>query len=234
MVRPPGSESDFYWNDGFSAIRQSKWGFSDGSRLAVVLYDHKMFGSSSGHNPFAPSSRVLIILSRDRFVTSTFVELSSIVGYENPWDWDSANMIAYDCLPYESPYVLLCDCRECSVRLQLSLRAKLKKISSNFLKPEPALLSYSPSHRSGVPSQFSRHLLSPHRLTEPPHLLTSSPSRYLLSYSLSHRSGAAFAVLTAAPHRLTAAPHQVPVTCSPHLLTESRPSLHLSDLSTQK
>ena len=38
--------------------------------LIVVLYAHKILGSSSGHIPFAPSSQVLIILSKDRFVTS--------------------------------------------------------------------------------------------------------------------------------------------------------------------
>ena len=39
--------------------------------LAVILYTHSTLGNSSGHMPFAPSSRVLIILSKDRFVTST-------------------------------------------------------------------------------------------------------------------------------------------------------------------
>ena len=39
---------------------------------AVILYAHKVFGSLSGHIPFAPLSRVLISLSKDRFVTSTF------------------------------------------------------------------------------------------------------------------------------------------------------------------
>ena len=38
---------------------------------AVVLYAHSMLDSSSGHISFAPSSRVLIILSKDRFVNST-------------------------------------------------------------------------------------------------------------------------------------------------------------------
>ena len=38
--------------------------------LTVVLYAHGILGSSSGHIPFAPSSQVLIILSKDRFVTS--------------------------------------------------------------------------------------------------------------------------------------------------------------------
>ena len=37
----------------------------------VVSYAEKMLGSSSGHIPFGPSSRVLISLSKDRFVTST-------------------------------------------------------------------------------------------------------------------------------------------------------------------
>ena len=31
-----------------------------------------MLGSSSGHTPFAPSSQVLMSLSKDRFVTSTY------------------------------------------------------------------------------------------------------------------------------------------------------------------
>ena len=39
--------------------------------LAVILYTHSTLGNSSGHMPFAPSSRVLIILSKDRFVTLT-------------------------------------------------------------------------------------------------------------------------------------------------------------------
>ena len=39
---------------------------------AVVLYAHSTLGNSSGHMPFAPSSRVLIILSKDRFMTSTW------------------------------------------------------------------------------------------------------------------------------------------------------------------
>lgn len=39
---------------------------------AVVLYAHKVLGSSFDYIPFDPSSRVLIILSKDRFVTSTY------------------------------------------------------------------------------------------------------------------------------------------------------------------
>ena len=39
--------------------------------LGVVLYAHNMLGNSSGYIPFASSSRVLIILSKDWFVTST-------------------------------------------------------------------------------------------------------------------------------------------------------------------
>ena len=39
--------------------------------LTIVLYAHRMLGSSSGHSPFAPSSWVLMSLSKDRFVTST-------------------------------------------------------------------------------------------------------------------------------------------------------------------
>ena len=41
--------------------------------LVVVLYAHSTLGSSSGHIPYTPSSRVLIILSKDRFVTSTYL-----------------------------------------------------------------------------------------------------------------------------------------------------------------
>ena len=38
--------------------------------LSVVLYAQKTLGSLSSHTPFAPSSQVLMILSKDRFVTS--------------------------------------------------------------------------------------------------------------------------------------------------------------------
>ena len=50
----------------------SQNGVSPVGVLAVVLYAHSMLSSSSGHMPFAPSSRVLIILSKDRLVTFTF------------------------------------------------------------------------------------------------------------------------------------------------------------------
>ena len=49
----------------------SRNGVSHVGVLAVVMYAHSTLGSSSGHIPFAPSSRVLMILSKDRFVTST-------------------------------------------------------------------------------------------------------------------------------------------------------------------
>ena len=39
--------------------------------LAVVQYTHKMLGSSLDQMPFASSSQVLMILSKDRFVTFT-------------------------------------------------------------------------------------------------------------------------------------------------------------------
>ena len=39
--------------------------------LAVVRYAHRTLGSSSDQIPFAPSSRVLMIWSKDQFVTST-------------------------------------------------------------------------------------------------------------------------------------------------------------------
>ena len=49
----------------------SQNGVSPISLLAVVWYAHKTLGSSSGQMPFAPLSRVLMILSKDRFVTFT-------------------------------------------------------------------------------------------------------------------------------------------------------------------
>ena len=49
----------------------SRNGVSPVGVLVVVLYAHSTLGNSSGHMPFAPSSRVLMILSKDRFVTST-------------------------------------------------------------------------------------------------------------------------------------------------------------------
>ena len=49
----------------------SRNGVSPVGVLAVVWYAHRILGSSSGQIPFAPSSRVLMILSKDRFVTST-------------------------------------------------------------------------------------------------------------------------------------------------------------------
>ena len=41
--------------------------------LAVVLYAHKTLGNLSIQAPFALSSRALIILSKVRFVTSTYL-----------------------------------------------------------------------------------------------------------------------------------------------------------------
>ena len=46
----------------------------------VVLYAHKVLGSPSSHIPFAPSSRVLISLSKDWFVTSTCPLACGLVG----------------------------------------------------------------------------------------------------------------------------------------------------------
>ena len=48
----------------------------------VVLYAHKTIGSSFGHIPFALSSRVLISLSKDQFVTSTCPLACGWVGEE--------------------------------------------------------------------------------------------------------------------------------------------------------
>ena len=50
--------------------------------LAVVRYAHKMLGSSSGQILFTPSSRVLIILSKDWFVTSTCTLACGCAGEE--------------------------------------------------------------------------------------------------------------------------------------------------------
>ena len=41
--------------------------------LTIVLYTHKTPGNSSGHTPFAPSSRVLMIFNKDQFATSTWL-----------------------------------------------------------------------------------------------------------------------------------------------------------------
>ena len=60
----------------------SRNGVSPVGVLAVVLYAHSMLGNSSGHMPFAPSSRVLMILSRDRFVTSTCLLACGWAGEE--------------------------------------------------------------------------------------------------------------------------------------------------------
>ena len=49
----------------------SRNGVSPVGVLAIVLYAYSMLGSFSGHMPFAPSSQVLIILSKDQFVSLT-------------------------------------------------------------------------------------------------------------------------------------------------------------------
>ena len=49
----------------------SQNGVSPVGVLAVVLYAYRMLSSSSGQIPFAPSSSVLIILSKDQFMTLT-------------------------------------------------------------------------------------------------------------------------------------------------------------------
>ena len=54
-----------------SFLYVSRNGVSPVGILAVVLYAYSTLENSSGHMPFAPSSRVLIILSKDWFVTST-------------------------------------------------------------------------------------------------------------------------------------------------------------------
>ena len=60
----------------------SRNGVSPVGVLAVVLYAYSTFGNSSSHMPFAPSSRVLIILSKDQFVTSTYPLAWGWVGEE--------------------------------------------------------------------------------------------------------------------------------------------------------
>ena len=57
-------------------------GVSPVSVLAVVLYAHSMLGSSSGHIPFVALRRVLMILSKDRFMTSTCLLACGWVGEE--------------------------------------------------------------------------------------------------------------------------------------------------------
>ena len=58
----------FNWYDFFHAVSESEWCFSCWV-LAVVRYTHKTFGNSSGHAPFGPSSRVLMIFSNVWLVT---------------------------------------------------------------------------------------------------------------------------------------------------------------------
>ena len=60
----------------------SRNGVSPMGVLAIVLYAHSMLGNSSSHIPFVPSSRVLIILSKDRFVTLTCLLAYGWVGEE--------------------------------------------------------------------------------------------------------------------------------------------------------
>ena len=72
--------------------------------LAVVLYAHKMLGNSFGHISFAPSSRVLIILSKDRFVTSTCPLAWGWVGDEYwflipNWEQKSLKASLSNCFP---------------------------------------------------------------------------------------------------------------------------------------
>ena len=55
-----------------SLLYVSRNGVSPVGVLVVVQYAHKTLGSSSGHMPFTPSSQVLMILSKDQFVTSTY------------------------------------------------------------------------------------------------------------------------------------------------------------------
>ena len=54
-----------------SLLHASRNGVSLVGVLAVVRYAHRTLGSSFGQIPFAPLSWVLIILSKDRFMTST-------------------------------------------------------------------------------------------------------------------------------------------------------------------
>ena len=51
----------------------SQNGVSPVGVLAVFLYANSTLGNSSGHIPFFPSRQVLMILSRDQFVTSTYL-----------------------------------------------------------------------------------------------------------------------------------------------------------------
>ena len=60
----------------------SQNGVSPVGVLAVVQYAHRTLGSSSGQIPFTPSRRVLMILSKDLFVTSTCLLACGCVGDE--------------------------------------------------------------------------------------------------------------------------------------------------------
>ena len=65
-----------------SLLYASRNGVSLVGVLVVVQYAHKTLVSSSSQMPFAPSSRVLMILSKDRFVTSTYSLACEWVGDE--------------------------------------------------------------------------------------------------------------------------------------------------------
>ena len=70
VVHPIPYKSDFARMTAlFPYVSQN--GVSFVGVLAIVLYVNSMLGNSSGHIPFALLSRVLIILSKDRFVTLT-------------------------------------------------------------------------------------------------------------------------------------------------------------------
>ena len=60
----------------------SRNGVSPIGVFVVVQYAHKTLDSSSDHMPFTPSIRVFMILSKDRFVTSTYPLACGWVGDE--------------------------------------------------------------------------------------------------------------------------------------------------------
>ena len=70
IVHPVACESNLSWKTA-SLLYASRNGVFPIGVLVVVLYAHSTLDNSSGHIPFAPLSRVLMILSKDQFMAST-------------------------------------------------------------------------------------------------------------------------------------------------------------------
>ena len=72
----------FCWDDDLTSKHEAERGVLPVEVCAIVLYAYKTLGNSSSYIPFFPLSRVLIILSNDRFVTSSYPLACGWVGEE--------------------------------------------------------------------------------------------------------------------------------------------------------